>query len=62
MNPLPTALILGVPRSPPIPTGRTCSPRGGLGSLQTKDGEQRQEPPQEVPGQRCGEREGDGGS
>lgn len=52
-------------REPPLarpPHPFTCSPRGSLGSLQTEHGEQRQETPQEVSGQRCGEREGDGGS
>lgn len=44
-----------------VPAGVTCSPRSALGPLQVEDGEKRQEPPQEVPGQRCGEPEGDGG-
>lgn len=41
--------------------GVTCSPRGVLGPLEMEDGEERQEHPQEVPGQRCGEPEGEGG-
>lgn len=44
-----------------VPAGVTCSPRGALGPLEAEYGEKRQEPPQEVPGQRCGEPEGDGG-
>lgn len=44
-----------------VPAGVTCSPRGVLSPLEMEDGEERQEPPQEVPGQRCGEPEGEGG-
>lgn len=44
-----------------VPAAVTCSPRGVLGPLEMENGEERQEAPQEVPGQRCGEPEGEGG-
>lgn len=47
---------------PPTPPGSvTCSLCCALSPLEVEDGEQRQEPPQEMSGQRCGEPEGDGG-
>lgn len=50
-----------VPPARGVPAAVTCSPRSVLGPLEVEDGEERQEPPQEVSGQRCGEPEGECG-